>query len=252
MPNRSPIIRKKSVQLILSAIFLICFCNSGFSQDNKINYTIELETEGVYPFNAGDSKKTAKTMALFKAKRTAVELAGKYFRRKKLVEPYEHKKDEIYNILAEEIGKTVLKEKWTSTSPPSKYVVKISVRIDVTDFIRAEILNLQYEKEQAKESFRKKLEPAIGQDIKPGHDLAHAYRLMRKAQWRPAIIYLDRLEIKYPNWDDIHLAKSLVYYVMNELEAMKEALKKACRLGAEEACYDLEKIKRLHEHDFSL
>ena len=96
------------------------------------------------------------------------------------------------------------------------------------------------------------MEPAIGKDLKPGHELAHAYRLMRKAQWRPAIIYLDNLELKYPNWGDIHLAKSLAYYAMNELEAMKETLEKACRLGTEEACYDLKKIKRLHEHDFGL
>jgi hypothetical protein len=191
-------------------------------------------------------------MALFKAKRAAVELAAKYFRRKKLIEPYEHKKGEIYNILADEIKKDVSKETWTSTSNPSKFVVKISVKLEATDFIRAEILNLHYEKNEAKESFRKRMEPAVGKDIKPGHDLAHAYRLIRKAQWRPAIIYLDSLAVKYPHWEDIPLAKSLVYYSMNEFEAMEAALKNACRLGSEEACDDLEKIKRLHEHDFDL
>ena len=252
MPRRSLTNRKKSFQVILSVIFLVCFCNSAFPQDNSNNYTIELESEGAYPFNAGDSKQTVKTMALFKAKRAAVELAGKYFRRKKLIEAYEHKKDEVYNILADEIRKNVLKQKWISASTSSKYVVKITIKIDVADFIRAEIVNLKYEKEEAKETFRKKLEPTIDKDIIPGHDLAKAYRLIRKAQLRPAIIYLDRLEMKYPNWDDIHLAKSLAYYAMNEFEAMEKALKRACQLGAEEACYDLEKIKRLHEHDFSL
>lgn len=238
--------------LILCFIFLICFCNSGFSQDNKNNYSIEVESQGVHLFKTGDSKKLAKIMALFKAKRAAVELAAKYFRRKKLIEPYEHKQSEIYNILADEIKKDVLKETWTLTPTPSKFVVKISAKIEATDFIRAEILNLHYEKDEAKESFRKRMEPAVGKDIKPGHDLAHAYRLIRKAQWRPAIIYLDSLEAKYPHWEDIPLAKSLVYYSMNEFEAMKEALENACRLGAGEACDDLEKIKRLHEHDFGL
>jgi hypothetical protein len=76
--------------------------------------------------------------------------------------------------------------------------------------------------------------------------------LIRKAQWRPAIIYLDRLEMKLSDWDDIYLAKSVAYYSMHELEAMQKALTQACRLGAKEACEDLEKIKRLHEHDFSL
>lgn len=252
MLNRSAANRKSGFLLVLSVIFLICFYTSGFSQDNKNNDTIEIASEGVYQFKAGDSKKLATTMALFKAKRAAVELAGKYFRRKKLVEPYERKKDEVYNILADEIRKDVLKVKWASASTPSKYVVKINVKIDAADFIRAEILNLQYEKEEAKESFRRKMEPAIGKDIKPGHDLAHAYRLMRKAQWRPAIIYLDNLEVKYHHWGDIHLAKSLVYYALHELEAMKKALEKACRLDTQEACSDLEKIKRLHDHDFGL
>ena len=32
-------------------------------------------------------------------KKTAIELAGKYFKGKKLVEPYEHKKDEVYCLL---------------------------------------------------------------------------------------------------------------------------------------------------------
>ena len=252
MSNRSPIKRKKYFQLIICVIFLICVYSQGFSQDDSGNYAIEVESKGVYPFKAGDSKKLAKTMALFKAKRDAVELAGKYFRRKKLIEPYEHKRVEIYNILADEIKKDSFKEKWISISKPSEYVVKISVKISVIDFIRAEILNLEYEKKESRDTFLKKMEPTIGKDIKPGHCLAHAYRLIRKGQLRPAIIYLDSLKVKFPDWDDIYFAKSLVYYAMNELEDMKEMLKKACSLGADEACDDLKKIKRLDEHDFGL
>lgn len=252
MSCRSGINKKKSLQVILSIIFLLGFCISGFSQENRNPYSIELESEGAYPFKAGDSKRLARPMALFKAKRAAVEVAGKYFRRRQLIEPHERKRDEIYNILADEIRADVLQEGWTSTPTSSKYVVKINVKIEATDFIRAEILNLQYEKKEAKESFRKKMEPAIEKEIKPGHDLAHVYRLIRKAQWRPAIIYLDNLELKLPRWDDIYLAKSQAYYAMNELGAMQAALQKACRLGAQEACNDLEKIKRLHDHDFGL
>jgi hypothetical protein len=225
---------------------------SGFSQDNRNNTTIELESEGVCLFKKGDSKQITKRLACFNAKKTAVELAGKYFKRKKLVEPYEHKKDEIYCLLADEIREDIIKETWTSTGDISKYFVRIRVKITPLDFIRAEILNLQYEKKEAKITLRKKMEPPISKKIEPGHDLAHAYRLLRKAQWRVAVIYLDRLEMKYPNLGEIHLAKSFAYYAMHEIEAVKTSLENACKLGTEEACDDLKKIKRMHEHDFGL
>lgn len=238
------------IQTIIWVVLLIFLSGSGFSEDNRNNTTIELESEGVCLFKKGDSKQITKKLARFNAKKTAVELAGKYFKRKKLVEPYEHKKDEIYSILADEINEDIIKETWTSTGDISKYFVRIRVKITPVDFIRAEILNLEYEKKEAKITLRKKMEPAIGKKIEPGHDLAHAYRLLRKAQWRIAVIYLDRLEMKYPNLGEIHLAKSFAYYAMHEIEAVKTSLENACRLGTEEACDDLKKIKRLQEYNF--
>jgi hypothetical protein len=243
---------KMRIRTIIWVVFLIFLSGSGFSQDNRNNTTIELESEGVCLFKKGDSKQITKKLARFNAKKTAVELAGKYFKRKKLVEPHEHKKDEIYCILADEINEDIIKETWTSTGLISKCFVRIRVKITPVDFIRAEILNLEYEKKEAKITLRKKMEPTIGKKIEPGHDLAHAYRLLRKAQWRAAVIYLDRLEMKYPNLGEIHLAKSIAYYAMHEIEAVKASLEHACRLGTEEACDDLKKIKRLQEFKFDL
>jgi tetratricopeptide (TPR) repeat protein len=242
---------KMRIQTIIWVIFLIFLSGSGFSQDNRNNSTIELESEGVCLFKKGDSKQITKKLACFNAKKTAVELAGKYFKRKKLVEPYEHRKDEIYSILADEINEDIIKETWTSTGDISKYFVQIRVKITPVDFIRAEILNLEYEKKEAKTTLRKKMEPPISKKIEPGHDLAHAYRLLRKGQWRVAVIYLDRLEMKYPNLGEIQLAKSFAYYAMHEIEAVKTSLENACRLGTEEACDDLSKIKRLQEYNFN-
>lgn len=238
------------IQIILCVVFLIFLNGFGFSEDIGNDHAFEVQSEGVSLFKKGDSKKITKKLALFKAKKAAIELVGKYFQRKKLVEPYEQKKDEIYCIMADEINKNILKEKWILTGDSSKYFVRIRVKITPVDFIRAEILNLEYEKKEAKSSLRKKMEPAIGKKIEPGHDLAHAYRLLRKAQWRIAVIYLDRLEMKYPNFGDIHFAKSVAYYSMHEIETMRASLEKACKLGTEEACDDLKKIKRLNERDF--
>jgi len=67
------------------------------------------------------------------------------------------------------------------------------------------------------------MEPAISKKIEPGHDLAHAYKLLRTAQWRAAVIYLDRLEMKYPNLGEIHLAKSFAYYAINFSSEKKKA-----------------------------
>jgi hypothetical protein len=39
---------------------------------------------------------------------------------------------------------------------------------------------------------------------------------------------------------------------MHEIEAVKASLEHACRLGTEEACDDLKKIKRLQEFKFDL
>jgi len=235
------------IQTIIWVILLMFLSSSGFSQDNGNTSMIELESEGVCLFKKGNSKQITKKLALFNAKKTAVELAGKYFKRKKLVEPYEHKKDEVYCILADIINADIINETWSSTGDIFKYFVRIRVKITPVDFIRAEILNLEYEKKEAKITLRKKMEPVIGKKMEPGHDLAHAYRILRKAQWRVAVIYLDRLEMKYPNLGEIHLAKSIAYYAMHEIEAMKSSLEHACRLGSEEACDDLKKIKRLQE-----
>ena len=67
-----------------------------------------------------------------------------------------------------------------------------------------------------------------------------------------AIIYLDHLEKKYPNWDSIYMAKATAYYILHELVFMEKALIKGCRLGNVTACDDLNIIKKLHEHDFGL
>ena len=80
-------------------------------------------------------------------------------------------------------------------------------------------------------------------------ELAKAYRLMRKRAWRVGIIYLDRLEVKYPNWGEISMAKAIGYYALHEAQQMKESIEKACDLGTDEACEDLKRLKKVHSLD---
>ena len=96
------------------------------------------------------------------------------------------------------------------------------------------------------------MEQHISAEIDPGRDIAKAYRLLREKKWRIAMIYLNHLEKKYPNWDSIYVAKATTHYILHEPVFMKEALNKACRLGNQIACDDLKNIKKVHEHDFGL
>ena len=58
----------------------------------------EIEAEGSYRMEAGASIDLAKKMALFTAKRKAVDLAGRYLSRQSLIKVYELNRDEIYSL----------------------------------------------------------------------------------------------------------------------------------------------------------
>ena len=102
------------------------------------------------------------------------------------------------------------------------------------------------EKEELEASYQEEMEQPVSEAIDPGRDIAKAYRLLREKKWRIAMIYLDHLEKKYPNWDSIYMAKAMTHYILNETVFMKKALGAACRLGNNTACSDLQNIKKLH------
>ena len=54
-----------------------------------------------------------------------------------------------------------------------------------------------------------------------------------------AVIYLDRLTAKYPNWSEIYEAKALALRLQDQPERMRNALSKACELGSTKACAEL-------------
>ena len=85
--------------------------------------------------------------------------------------------------------------------------------------------------------------------VDPAQELSRAYRYIRKRQWRIAIIYLDHLEKKYPNWGEIFLAKAIGFYGMHDIGRMLDSLKTSCSLGNQEACNDLESLIHSKEKD---
>jgi hypothetical protein len=201
---------------------------------------------------AGTSIDLAKKVAFFSAKRTAVDLAGRYFSHKSLIKTYELNREEIYSLVARDIQADILEEKSETIEKTPTYRLRIRAKIMASDFVKAEIEDARQEKQESEESYREEMEQPISAEIDPGKDIAKAYRLLREKKWRIAMIYLNHLEKKYPNWDRIYMAKAIAHYILNEPVSMENALKEACRLGDGTACDDLKNLKKVHEHDFGL
>ena len=215
--------------LIVAVLSL--FSINGVALAAEGNNIFEIETEGRYRMQTDTSPELAKRVALFNAKRKAVDLAGRYLSRKGLIKNYELNKDEIYSLAARETLAEILEEKQETIGEISFYRLRILSRVRLSDFVKAEIEDSRQERKEANESYQEEMEQKISAEIDPGKEIAKAYRLLREKKWRIAMIYLNHLETKYPNWDSIFMAKAITHYILHEPVFMKKALDEACRLG---------------------
>ncbi|MGD9323786.1 MAG: hypothetical protein PVG26_07200 [Desulfobacterales bacterium] len=238
----------RSIIITALLVLFLIKCVASAEEDE----IFEIEAEGSYRMEAGSSIDLSKNLALFIAKRKAVDLAGRYLSRKSLIQVYELNRDEIYSLAAKEIRAEILEEKRETVGKTLAYRVRIRAWIQPSDFIKAEIEDTKQEKKEAKESYREEMEQSVSAEIDPGKEIAKAYRLLREKKWRILIIYLNHLEKKYPNWDSIYMAKAITYYILHEPVFMKRSLVEACRLDNQIACDDLKNLKRVHEHNFDL
>ena len=238
----------KPIIAVLLVLLSITGVLSAFAEDD----IFEVETEGSYQIEDESSVDLAKKVALFNAQRQAVDLAGRYLSRKSLIKRYELKRDEIYSLAAREIQIEIIEEKRETIGKISTYRVRVRSWVQTSDFVKAEMEDTKQENIEAKASYQEEMEQYISPEIDPGRDIAKAYRLLRENRWRIAMIYLNHLGDKYPNWDTIYMTKAMTHYILHEPVFMKKALKKACRLGNQMACDDLKNLKKLNEHDFGL
>jgi len=236
---------------LIMAVLLVLFSINGVASAAEDDVFV-IEAEGSYRTEAGSSVDLAKKVALFTAKKKAVDLAGRYLSRKSLIKVYELNRDEVYSLTAREIETEILEEKRQTVGKVLTFRVRIRARVQPSDFVKAEMEDTRREKEEDKESFSEEMEQRVPAEIDPGKDISAAYRLLREKKWRIALIYMNHLERKYPDWAEIQMAKALVYYIFHEPALMKKALSKACRLGNDAACDDLKNIKKVQEHDFGL
>jgi hypothetical protein len=234
----------KTIIILLFFVFTPIALGQDFEGD-----VLEVESEATYVMRGNDSRPLAKALALFEAERKAVDVGAKYLATKGLIEAFGEKKREIYALATREIEKQIIDEEWPAVGGTIQCLLRIRARVKEADFIKAEIEDQRLEEEDRKESFRREMEPVISKETDPAKEVAKAYRLIRNREWRMAIIYLDRLEMKYPHWGEIDMAKALAYYALHEPWQMRRSLKEACSLGNAEACEDLKMLKKVHSID---
>lgn len=238
------------MRTFIITVLILVLSNIAFAEIPAANI-VEVETEGSYLMGDGDSKLVARQLALFEAKKKALKSAWKYISNKTHITFYTTKKDELYSLAASDLHTKILKENWEPVGKTLRCFIQIRAKIQVSVFFKAEIQSQKLREEDKKESLLEEMDPVISKEIDPGKDIAKAYRLLQSKSWRMAVIYLNRLAIKYPNWDEIYMVEAIAFYVLNKPSAMKKALKKACGLGNHEACDDLKHLKKVGELDLA-
>jgi hypothetical protein len=199
------------------------------------------ETESRYRIGVQSTADIAKQVAVFIAKRKAVDKAGCYFAAKSLIPDYKKNKEEIYCLTARMIDAKILeKDQQTDYGEPA-YHVRIRAWVKPSDFIMAASEDAKEVQNEQNESFQEEMEQPVSAQIDPGKDMAKAYRLLREKKWRIAMIYLHHLERKYPYWASLYMAKAVTHLHLNELELRQKALDDACRLGHQIACEEISK-----------
>jgi hypothetical protein len=216
----------------------ILFAVPGFSDDAEHDVPMVLISEVSY--HAGDTDILTKTrgLALFEARKKAVVLAAKEYMQKGLLKNYGKQEAEIFCLAANKIHIRVIDESYAEKK--KKYAIKIKAEVFISDFMEAEIENQALEKEESDFPWKEEMEQHVTQSIDPGRELSRAYRYLRKDQTRIAIIYLDHLVKKYPNWGEVYYLRALGMQRMHYDDQMKQDLNKACSLDFHTACEALQ------------
>ena len=231
--------KMKAIAIWISSSLISAFLFSAVCNAEEVPKETAIAVTGdfTYKMGAGDTRKKASVLALFGAKLKAVNLAAKYLSHKGVLEHYENKQNEIFYLTTDEIQVSIASEKFDPQL--RSYYVKITSWISPLDFIKAQIKDLALIKEEARFSYGKEMEQPVTKEIDPGNELSRAYRYIRKGHWRIAIIYLDHLQKKYPNWGEVFMARAIAFFAMDDSIGMINALRRACALENQEACSEL-------------
>lgn len=236
---------KTATMLFFMAMLLVDF-HSELSDADADSSANEMQPVTSFSYHAGprDPRQTARALALYGAKYKFVLLSADHLAGRGLLKDYGDRQMEIFCLVADELQYSMLDESFSEKDRIA--VTKIKSSVSLNDFVRAEIRNAAFEKEEISFSLQEEMEPVVSPTIAPALELSRAYRYIRRHHWRMAIIYLDHLEKKYPHWGALFLTKAMAYLGMHETERAISALSSACYLGDQEAC---QKINGLDPSD---
>ena len=222
---------------LLTAALIFCRINC-FAENDKDHDALQIVANYSYVIGAEDSKETYEALGLFGARLKAVSLAAKYFVRKGLLTDYGAKTEEIFCLAAHQTDAAIIEQGIIEKG--RVFYVKVKATVGIVDFIKADIRNKELDQTEEDFSWREEMEQDVLPSIDPARELSRAYRYLGKKRWRMAIIYLDHLQKKYPNWSELYLAKAHGLYATHNRQGMMAALRTSCSLGNREACEDLE------------
>ena len=236
-----------SLFIWINCVFFIF--SSALAQDRE---EIVVEAEGTYLMGDRDSKQTARELALFEAKRMALEKAGTVLASSTRVENYEVVKDEILSRAAGQLKVEVLEEKWEHCDATMRVRIRIRARV------KPQYLEVGLDKDQSLTSSTQILSPSLPSNsyqkqpspgslpdhIDPGKLIAEIYRLIRQRQYHPAMQKIKKMQTIYPNLARLYLLEAKIHHETHKERAAIIALRRACSLGSKWACERLRKLQQ--------
>ena len=179
--------------------------------------SLTLTTEGVYAPGQGDSAPLTRLLALYRAKVAAAEQAADRFADRRIIQFATHDRNELVNLVADNLKPEVLVDRWETTDKKKSYKVRLRVEVKLSDFIDAQLENLKLSSRESRDNYMQEMEPYLPEPLMPGHALAKAHRLIRARELRMAVIYLDRVIARYPNWQEAAELKTLALQRQGEV-----------------------------------
>lgn len=202
-----------SRKVMIGQVLLVIFLFHGLIGVKAVRaddaITQNIETEASYTMGSGDSRLLGRTLALFRAKRKAARQAAERFAEQRLIQFVDRDKRELVLLTADSLHADVLQLDFLTQDGNEACVVRARITVKLSDFVEAELASLRLGAEEDLENYHDEMEPEIPLNLRPGHALAKAYRLIDKREIRLAVIYLDRLARQYPGWGEIDEIKAL-------------------------------------------
>jgi hypothetical protein len=229
--------KPQMVFFLLATVLMGAPAAGNAESDDAVTHSFV--TQDFYRSAPGDSGPSARSLALFRAVRKAVYLAADRFERQRLIQFVDKDRKELVHLVADALTPELLADQCRQEDGGTVCTVRVRVVVRLSDFIDAQLASLRLGAQEDEAGYRDEMEPSVPEPLRPGQALAKAHRLIDKRELRMAIIYLDRLADRYPDWWEIYDTKAIALRLQDQPARMLEALRKACELGSPTACAEL-------------